>query len=200
MHVAPLRPLDLNTDDRPASAANCYLSHVRLFKFIEKTERRGIARHPAACAFASLCVPPRARPLSLHRAALLRVIPFAQACPRQSRLPHRQEPSHVRIRIAVHAPARASHPAAACGPAEGYFTCANPSTAVPVTHPPQAVRPGSHFCVFPPHHPGARLRPFPLPVLCSDRRGHPPRYMLVEITHGNALTRARLSLGLPHST
>ena len=110
--------------------------NMLLFKFIEKTEQRSIARHPAACAFASLCVPPRTRPLSLHRAAPLRVIPFARTHLRQSRLPHPQEPGCVHIRIAVHAPVHASPPAAARSPHEGYFTCANPSAAVPVAHPP----------------------------------------------------------------
>ncbi len=45
----------------------------------------GIARHSAACAFASLCVSPRARPLPLHRPASLRVIPLARAHSRRSR-------------------------------------------------------------------------------------------------------------------
>ena len=132
-------------DDRPASAANCYPSHVRLFKFIEKMERHGIARHLAACAFALLCVPPRARPLLLHRAAPLRVIPFTQTRPRQSRLLHCQEPGRVHIHVTVCAPPRASYPAAAHGPAKGYFTCANPSAVVPVTHPPPSSAPRLAF-------------------------------------------------------
>ena len=103
-------------------------------------------------------------------------------------MPYRQKPGRVCICVTVRAPLRTSHPTVARGPAKGYFTCTNPSAAVPVTYPPpQAVRPGLHFCIFPPHRPDAHLRPFPLPALCSDQWGHPPRYMLVEITHGNAL-------------
>jgi len=54
-------------DDQPTSAANCYLSHVHLFKFIEKTEWRGIPRHLATCAFVLLYVPPHVSPLAIPR-------------------------------------------------------------------------------------------------------------------------------------
>jgi hypothetical protein len=46
-------------DDRPVS---CRGSHVFL-----KTSTCGITRHPAACAFASPCVPPRAPPPAAAR-------------------------------------------------------------------------------------------------------------------------------------
>jgi len=59
---------------------------------------------------------PRARPLPLQRATLMRVISFTRTHPRRSRLQHRQEPDRVRIRIAVRAPVRAPPPAAARGP------------------------------------------------------------------------------------
>jgi len=163
-------------------------------------EWRGITRYPAACAFASLYMPPHMSPLATPRSPtegysirtnLSVTVPVATS-PR------------TWPRVHLHRcawPLCTSHPAVACSPTKGYFTCTNPSAAVPVTHPPpQAVRLGLHFCIFPPHRPDAHLRPFLLPALCSDWRGHPPRYMLVEITHGNALACACLSLGLPYLT
>ena len=188
------------SDDRPTSAANCYPLHVRLFKFIEKTERHSIARHPAACVFALLYVPPHVSSLATPRGPAegysIRTNPSMTVPVATS--PRTRLRAHLR-RCAC--PPHTSHPAAAHGPAKGYFTCANPSTVVPVTHSlPQAVRLGSYFRVFLPHRLGARLRPFPLPALCSDWQRHLPRYMLVEITCRNALTCARLSLGLPYST
>jgi len=175
----------------------------RTCAFLNLLKRRNSAASPGTRLHAHLrrCVCPHMCPLLLHRVAPLRVIPFVQTRPRQFWLPHHQEPGHMCICVAMCTPLRTSHPAAARGPTKGYFTCANPSTAVPVTHPlPQAVRPGLHFYVFPPHRPDAHLRPFLLPALCSDRWGHPPRYMLVKITHGNALACARLSLGLLYLT
>src|SRR6266581_3823027 len=85
----------------------------RTCSFLKIDEIRGIARHPAACAFASPCVPPRASP-----------------------------------------------PAAARGPAEGYFTRANSSAAVPGAHPPQSGAPGfalSHLSAASPGHAFAPL-------------------------------------------
>ena len=55
------------SDDRPTSAANCYPLHMRLFKFIEKTEWRSIARHLATCVFASLYVLPHMSSLATPR-------------------------------------------------------------------------------------------------------------------------------------
>ena len=54
-------------DDWPTSAANCYPLHVCLFKFIEKTEQCGIARHLATCVFALLYVSPYMSPLATLR-------------------------------------------------------------------------------------------------------------------------------------
>jgi len=48
--------------------------------------RRRKAGHPAACAFAPLCLPPPARPLPLQRPALLHAPPLARTCPRRSQL------------------------------------------------------------------------------------------------------------------
>jgi hypothetical protein len=86
--------------------------------FIEKAERCGITRHPAACAFASPCVPPRASP-----------------------------------------------PAAAAGPAEGYFARANPSAVIPAAHPPPSGALGAAFVHFPAASPGSAFPPPPAPGL-----------------------------------
>jgi len=112
-----------------------YLSHMLLFTnndiYIEKAEQHGIARHPAAWAFASLCMPTHTRPLLLQHAAPLRVSSFMRTCPQRSQLRHRQAPGRMHICITVRAPPHAPPPAAARGPAEGYFTCANSSAAAP---------------------------------------------------------------------
>jgi len=48
----------------------------------------------------------------------------------------------MRIRVAVRAPPRAPPPAAARSPAEGYFTCANPSATIPGARPSKSGAPG----------------------------------------------------------
>jgi len=141
---------------------------------MEKTERHGITRHPAACTFASLCVPPRACSLLLHRAALLRVISFVRACPRWSRLPHRQEPGHMRIHVAVRASTHASPPAAARGPAEGYFTRANPSAAVPVAHLPPSGAPRLVLSCLSAASPGRTFAPLSATGLGFGQAGTTP--------------------------
>ena len=96
----------------------------------------------------------RARPLPLQRAAPLRLILFARVRSRRSQLPHRQIPGRVRIRVAVRAPPCAPPPAAPRDPAEGYFTRASPSAAVPGAHPSQSGAPGLAFSRFSAESPG----------------------------------------------
>jgi len=102
---------------------------------------------------------PCVRPLLLQRAAPLRVILFALTHPRRSRVPRRQIPGRVRIRIAVRAPPRAPPPAAARDPTEGYFTRASPSAVVPGAHPSQSGAPGLAFLHFSTESPGRAFAP-----------------------------------------
>ena len=117
---------------------------------------------------------PRARPLPLQRAAPLRVSLFARTRPRRSQLRHRQEPGRVRIRVAVRAPARAPPPAAARGPAEGYFTRANLSAAVPGAHPPQSGAPGFALSHLSAASPGHAFTPLSATGLGFGQAGNPP--------------------------
>ena len=128
----------------------------------------------AACAFTSLCVPPRTRPLPLQCTTPMRVISFVRTHPRRSWLQHHQEPDRVRIRIAVRAPARVPPPAAARGPAEGYFIHANASTAVPGTHPSQSGAPGFALSRVSAAFPGHAFAPLSATGLGSGQAGTSP--------------------------
>jgi len=103
--------------------------------------------------------PPYARPLPLQRATLLRVISFARTRPQRSWLLRRQAPGRVRIRIAVHGPARTPPPAAARNPAEGSFTGASPSVGVPGGRRSQSGVPGLPFSRFSAESPGRVFAP-----------------------------------------
>ncbi len=87
---------------------------------------------------------------------------------------HRQAPGCVRIRVAVRAPLRASPPAAAAGPAEGYFTRANPSAAVPVPHSPPSGAPGLAFSRLSAPSPGRAFAPLSATGLGFGQAGTTP--------------------------
>ena len=110
----------------------------RMCSFLKIDEIRSIASPGTRLrAHSCCCACPHAHPLPLQHAALLRVSLFAQTRLRRSGLRHHQEPGRVRIRVAVRAPPPcAPPPTAARGPAEGYFTLANLSTAILGAHPP----------------------------------------------------------------
>src|SRR5258707_13791487 len=110
----------------------------------------------------------------MARATQMRVISFARTRPRRSRLQHHQEPDRVRIRIAVRAPARAPPPAAARGPAEGYFIRANASAAVPGTHPSQSGAPGFALSRVSAAFPGHAFVPHSATGLGSGQSGEIP--------------------------
>ena len=158
--------------DRSPAAHIIHIYHFSFF--IEKAERHGIARHLAACAFASLWVPACARPLPLQRAAPLRVSSFARTRPQRSWLRHRQAPGRVHICVAVRAPARTPHPAAARGPAEGYFTRANSSAAVPGAYSSQSGVPGFALPLPSAASPGNAFAPLSATVLGSGHAGKYP--------------------------
>jgi len=153
----------------------------RTCSFLKIHEIRGMKRADpsagqgrTACAFASPCVPPRARPLPLLRQAPLRVISFARTRPRRSRLLHRQTTARVRICVAGRAPLRALPPAAARGPAEGYFTRASPSTEVPGAYPSQSGVPGLALSHLSTASPGRAFAPLSATGLGFGKAGAAP--------------------------
>src|SRR5260221_9416098 len=103
-----------------------------------------------------------------------RVNSFARTRPRRSRLQQHQEPDRVHIRIAVRAPARAPPPAAARGPAEGYFIRANASAAVPGTHPSQSGAPRFALSRVSAAFPGHAFVPLSATGLGSGQAGESP--------------------------
>ena len=180
----PARP-----DDRPISCrgshlflkTNTCISRVFQIRGMKRAGHRGGWQERTACAFASPCVPPRARPLPLLRQAPLRVISFARTRPRRSRLPHRQTPARVRICVAgraprARAPSRCSAPppAAARGPAEGYFTRASPSTEVPGAYPSQSGAPGLALSRLSAASPGRAFAPLSATGLGFGKAGAAP--------------------------
>ena len=156
----------------PCHSVSCRGSH--LFLKNEHVHFTCISLDPQQCGFASLCVSPCARPLPLQRAALLRVILFARTRPRCSRLPRHQTPGRVRIRVAVCARTHVPPPAAARDPAEGYFTRASPSAAVPGAHPSQSGAPGLAFSRFSAESPGRAFVPLSATGLGFGKAGTAP--------------------------
>ena len=108
-----------------------------------------------------------------------------------------QAPVRMRNCVAMRSPTCVSPPATPTGPTEGYFACPNPATTVPDTISLQVVHPGPHFCAFPPHLPGTRLRPFSLLGLGLEGLGYLLKCVYFEIAHGNAPCTRGLSPGLP---
>ena len=90
---------------------------------------------------------------------------------------HSQAPSCTLIHVAVRARAHASPlgtPAAADGPAEGYFVCANPSAAVLVAHWPPSGAHGPAFSCLSTTLPGPAFAPLSATGLGFLRGGKIP--------------------------
>src|SRR5260221_12248774 len=95
---------------------------------------------------------------------------------RGGRMPERRGIARhpVRIRVAVRAPRCASPPAAAAGPAEGYFTRANLSAAVLVAHSPPSGAPGLVFLHLSAPSPGHAFAPLSATGLGFGQAGTTP--------------------------
>jgi len=97
----------------------------------------------------------------------------------------------------VLAPARATPSAAAAGSAEGSFTRANQSTAVPLGYPPSSVVPGLAFSRFPATLQGHAFAPLSAAVPVFAYAGTSAQaFSRAQITPGNVLAHAHFTPGL----
>ena len=97
---------------------------------------------------------------------------------------------------AVLAPARATPSAAAASSAEGSFTCANRSMAVPLASPPSSVVPGLAFSRFPTALQGHTFAPLSAAVPQFAYAGTSAQaFFRAEITPGNAHAHTHFTLG-----
>jgi len=109
-----------------------------------------------------------------------------------------RQPSSVRIRSAVLAPAHASPSAAATGSAACSFAHMNPSAAVPVAHPPSSAVLGLTFLCLSPASLGSAFAPSSAAGLgFIYARTSPADTFQAEIMPGNALAHSHLPPGFP---
>ena len=94
------------------------------------------------------------------------------------------------------APTRATPSAAAAGPAEGSFTCANRSTASPLAYLPSSVVPGLAFSPFPDALQECAFAPHSTTVPEFAYAGtRVQTYFRADITPGNALAHTHFTPG-----